>query len=384
MTRSRWFWGILPLLLLGVLVFALLRLGPLGVFQASFPPVEELTIDRVALSPGRIAVHVTNGGPQPVAIAQVLVDEAYWQFVIEPEATVGRLGTATITLDYPWVEGEAHHLKLLTSTGTAFEHTVDVATETPRVDARYLLTFTLLGVYVGVIPVFLGLLWLPFMRSLDQRWVSFFLALTAGLLLFLGVEALDDALEVAGGLPPAYQGLALVLLGVLGTALLLVWVSRRVGGGEGARRRLALAVLVAIGIGFHNLGEGLAIGAAYSLGKIALGTFLVIGFTIHNTTEGLAILAPIARDRAPLRTLALLGAVAGAPTILGTWIGGISYSPVLAALFLAVGAGAIFQVVYELVKMMVADSRTPSFSYQIAGFTAGLLVMYLTGLFVAA
>lgn len=387
MTQSsgaRWFWGVLPLILLGALVIVLLRFGPLGVFQAAFPPVEELSVDRVVLSPGRMVVHVTNGGPQPVTIAQVLVDEAYWQFAIEPDSTVPRLGRATITLDYPWVEGEAHHLVLLSSTGTPVEHTVDVATESPRVDARYLLTFTLLGVYVGVIPVFLGLLWLPFMRSLDPRWVSFFLALTAGLLLFLGVEALDDALGVARDLPPAYQGLALVLLGVLGTALLLVWVSRRVGGGEGARRRLALAVLVALGIGFHNLGEGLAIGAAYSLGKIALGTFLVIGFTIHNTTEGLAILAPIARDRAPLRTLVLLGAVAGAPTILGAWIGGISYAPVLAALFLAVGAGAIFQVVYELVKMMVADSRTPSFSYQIAGFAAGLLVMYLTGLFVAA
>ena len=384
MTRSRWVWGLLPLLLLAALVVVLLRFGPLGVFQAAFPPVEELTIDRVALSPGRFAIHVTNGGPQPVTIAQVLVDEAYWQFTMEPDATVSRLGTATITLDYPWVEGETHHLKLLTSMGTAFEHTVDVATETPRVDARYLLTFTLLGIYVGIIPVFLGLLWLPFMRALDQRWVSFFLALTAGLLLFLGVEALADALEVAGDLPPAYQGLALVLLGVLGTALLLVWVSRRFGGGEGARRRLALAFLVALGIGFHNLGEGLAIGAAYSLGKVALGTFLVIGFTIHNTTEGLAILAPIARERTGLRTLILLGVVAGAPTILGTWIGGISYSPVLAALFLAVGAGAIFQVVYELLKMMIGEGRSPAFSYQIAGFGAGLLVMYLTGLFVAA
>jgi len=161
-------------------------------------------------------------------------------------------------------------------------------------------------------------------------------------------------------------------------------VSRRFGGGEGARRRLALAFLVALGIGFHNLGEGLAIGAAYSLGKVALGTFLVIGFTIHNTTEGLAILAPIARERTGLRTLILLGVVAGAPTILGTWIGGISYSPVLAALFLAVGAGAIFQVVYELLKMMIGEGRSPAFSYQIAGFGAGLLVMYLTGLFVAA
>lgn len=379
-----WIAGLLPLILLAGLVFALLRLGPLGVFQAAFPPVEEITIDRVALSEGRIVVHVTNGGPEPVTVAQVLVDGAYWQYAIDPGPTISRLGRATITMTYPWVEGETHHLLLLSSTGVPFEHTIDVATETPRVDARYLLTFTLLGLYVGVIPVFLGLLWLPFVRSLDPRWVSFFLALTAGLLLFLGIDALDDALEVARGLPPAYQGLGLILLGVLGTALLLVWVSRRFAGGDEIRRRFALAFLVALGIGLHNLGEGLAIGAAYSLGKVALGAFLVIGFTIHNTTEGLAIIAPIARDRVTLPTLALLGAVAGGPTVLGAWIGGLSYSPVLSVLFLAMGAGAIFQVVYEILKMMVADSRTPSFSYQIAGFAAGLLVMYLTGLFVAA
>ncbi len=382
--ERRWLFGLLPLLLLGVLVALLVRVGPLGVFQAAVPPVEELTIDRVRLEPGRFVIHVTNGGPQPVTIAQMLIDDAYWQFEISPAATVPRLGSATITLDYPWVEGEAHHVKVLSSIGTAFEHTVEVATASPRVDARFLGTFTLLGFYVGVLPVFLGLLWLPFVRRLDRRWTGFFLSLTAGLLVFLGVDALDEALEVAAGLPGAFQGVGLIVTGVLSAALLLVWVSRRLGQGPEAARHLGLALLIAVGIGLHNLGEGLAIGAAYSLGKVALGTFLVLGFTIHNTTEGLAIVTPIARERTPLRTLVLLGVVAGAPTIPGAWIGGLSYSPVLATLFLAVGAGAIFQVVYELVKLMIADARTPAFSYQVAGFAAGLLVMYLTGLFVAA
>lgn len=380
----QWLWGLLPLLLLAVLVMVLLRYGPLGVFQAAVPPVEELTIDRVRLEPGRFIVRVTNGGPEPVTIAQVLVDEAYWQFEISPAATVPRLGSATITLEYPWVEGEAHQLKLLSSLGTPFEHTVDVATVSPRVDARYVGTFTLLGIYVGVVPVFLGLLWLPFVRRLDGRWIGFFLSLTAGLLVFLGVDALDEALEVASGLPGAFQGVGLIVTGVLTSALLLVWVSRRFAQGGDATRHLGLALLIAVGIGLHNLGEGLAIGAAYSLGKVALGAFLVLGFTIHNTTEGLAIVTPIARERTALATLALLGIIAGVPTIFGAWIGGLSYSPVLATAFLAVGAGAIFQVVYELIKLMVGDARTPAFGYQVAGFAAGLLVMYVTGLFVAA
>ncbi len=379
----RWVWALVPLVLLLVLVAVLLRFGPLGVFVKAFPPVEELTIDRVSLAPGTMVIHVTNGGPQPVTVAQVLIDEAYWEFTIEPGHTVPRLGRATITVPYPWVEGETHHIKLLTSTGLAFEHTVDVATTSPTVDARYLATFTLLGVYVGVIPVLLGLLWLPFLRELDQRWIAFFLSLTAGLLLFLGVDAIHEALEVAGTLPPAFQGVALVLLGVVITILVLVAVSRKVtAGGDAIRRRMAVAFLIALGIGLHNLGEGLAIGAAYSLGEIALGTFLVLGFTIHNTTEGLGIVAPIARDRPAVRTLVTLGALAGVPTIVGSWIGGLNYSPVLATLFLAVGAGAIFQVVYELVKLM--GGERPALNYQVAGFAAGLLVMYLTGLLVAA
>jgi zinc transporter ZupT len=164
-----------------------------------------------------------------------------------------------------------------------------------------------------------------------------------------------------------------------------VWVSRRFSQRDDTARHLGLALLIAVGIGLHNLGEGLAIGAAYSLGKVALGTFLVLGFTIHNTTEGLAIVTPIARERPGLATLALLGTVAGAPTILGALIGGLSYSPVLATLFLAVGAGAIFQVVYELVKMTVRQAGDELVTaMNLAGFVAGLLIMYVTGLFVAA
>ncbi len=383
--RKQWVWGLLPVLLLAVLVALFFRVGLIGVFKAAFPPVEALTINRVALTPGHMVIYVTNGGPEPVTVSQVLVDDAYWQFTIEPDAKIERLGNARIMLDYPWVEGEAITVKILTPTGLTFEHTIGVATESPQVDARYLGTFTLLGIYVGVIPVFLGLLWLPFLRQLSRRWIAFFLALTAGLLVFLGVEAVVDGLEVAGDLPAAYQGTGLVLVGGVLTFLLLVGISRLlVRGDDPTQRRYALATLVAVGIGLHNLGEGLAIGAAYSLGEIALGTFLVVGFTIHNTTEGLGIIAPIARERPSLRTLVVLGALASLPTIAGTWIGGLSYSPVLATLFLAVGAGAIFQVVYELIKIMIREEEAAAMIYQLAGFAAGLLVMYVTGLFVAA
>ncbi len=382
--RSRvWSYGLLPLGLLAVFVALFLRFGPLGVFRAAFPPVEELTITRATLRPGWIELAVTNGGPSPVTVAQVLVDEAYWTYEIRPDRTIPRLGRATITIPYPWVEGETHEIVILSANGIAFVHTIDVATESPRPDARYLLTFTLLGVYVGVVPVFLGMLWFPFLRRIGRRWVNFFLSLTAGLLVFLGIDALAEALETAAGVPGAFQGLGLVGVGVLISILVLIAVGRIARRG-GAASPLVVAYLIAVGIGLHNLGEGLAIGAAYNLGQIALGTFLVIGFMLHNTTEGLGIVAPIARQGAPLGQLALLGLIAGGPTIPGAWLGGFTVSPVASTLFLAVGAGAIFQVVYEILKLMAAEAgQEVATLINVAGFALGLLIMYVTGIFVA-
>lgn len=378
--------GLGPVALLAIFVALFLTYGPLGVFKAAFPPVEELTVERVVLRPGEMALSVTNGGPGPVTVAQVLVDDAYWQHAISPERTIPRLGRATISIPYPWIEGEPHRIKLLTSTGLVIEHEVAVAAETPKPDARYLGTFTLIGIYVGVIPVFVGLLWFPFLRRVGKRWLSFFLSLTAGLLVFLGLDTLVEALEVRTQVPGAFQGTGLVTLGVLGTILALTVLVRRStrGAGDGPRARLVVAFLIALGIGLHNLGEGLAIGAAYSLGEVALGTFLVLGFLLHNTTEGLGIAAPLAVDRPPIVQFAALGALAGVPTIFGAWIGGFVYSPVFATLFLSIGAGAIFQVVYELTKMMVRQSGDELMTVSnFAGFTAGLLIMYVTGLFVA-
>jgi zinc transporter ZupT len=375
-----------PVALLAVFVALFLAFGPLGVFKAAFPPVEELTIDRVTLRPGEMVVAVTNGGPGPVTIAQVMVDDAYWHHTMAPGRTIPRLGRATITIPYPWIEGEPHAIKLLTGTGVTIQHNVAVAVETPRPDARFLMTFTMIGIYVGVVPITLGLLWFPFLRRISRRSLSFFLSLTGGLLVFLGVDTLAEALAVRGQVPGAFQGTGLITLGLLGTILALTVIVRRStrGATDGPRARLVLASLIALGIGLHNLGEGLAIGAAYSLGEVALGTFLVLGFLIHNTTEGLGIAAPLAVDRPPLRSWVALGALAGLPTIAGAWIGGLVYSPLFATLFLAIGAGAIFQVVYELVRMMMRQSGDELMtSTNFAGFVAGLLIMYLTGLLVA-
>jgi ZIP family zinc transporter len=234
-----------------------------------------------------------------------------------------------------------------------------------------------------VIPVFIGLLWLPFVRSVGRRWIDFLLSLTIGLLLFLGVSSLIEATEAAGLVPAAFQGHALVLLGAVGTPLLLAAVGRWRAVGRGERSPLYVAALIALGIGLHNLGEGLAIGTSYASGEIALGTFLVIGFLLHNTTEGLGIVTPLAHERPRLGSLVLLGILAGLPTVLGAWLGGFTYSPAWTTLFLAVGAGAIAQVVYELGRLFTRRAGAALHSpLNVAGILTGMLIMYATGLLV--
>lgn len=380
-----WLLGIGPLVLLALVIALFLRAGPVGVFTQAFPPVEELTIERVALpEPGLLEVTVVNGGPQAVTIAQVFVDDASWIHSVSGDRTVGRLERRRIRVPYPWVEGEPHTVTLITSTGLTFSETIAVAVETPRADARYLTTFALLGTYAGVIPVLLGLLWLPFLRRLGRRWLDFFLALTVGLLIFLGVDALAEAFATSARVAGAFQGTGLILLGLLGTPLLLVAFGshRKQSGSE--RTPLYVATLVAVAIGLHNLGEGLAIGSSYATGEIALGTFLVIGFLIHNTTEGLGIVAPLGSERPGLARLLLLGAIAGFPTVIGAWIGGFSSSPLWTTLFFAIGAGAIVQVVYELGRLLVRGSAGRALSpLNAAGVLAGLVIMYATGVVVS-
>ncbi len=387
---NQWIRGLFPIMLLGGFLALFFAYGPLGVFIAAFPPVEELTIERVVLpEPDHIVLHVINGGPQPVTVAQITVDDAFWQYWTDPEEkTIPRLGRMRIDIPYPWVEGDTHEVVILTSTGLTFSHEIAVATESPQVGWTYFWTFSLLGIYAGVVPVFLGLLWYPFLRELSTRWISFFLSLTMGLLAFLAVDMLEEAFESAELVPGAYQGVALIGMGVLGAMLILLYLSHlKVGPSDraSAEGRHWTAVMIATGIGLPNLGEGLAIGSSYALGEIALGTFLVVGFTLHNVTEGLGIVTPIAKDRPTIGRLVVLGLIAGVPTVLGTWMGGFSYSPLWATFFLAVGVGAILQVIYQLRSLFARPGESGFASaYNLTGFLLGLGIMYGTGLLVVS
>lgn len=377
-----------PLVLLGVLLVVIIQTWPgdaIGVSQ--HPPVEELSFSAAKLRPNEISLSVFNDGPDTVTISQIQVDDAYWAFTSDVGTILSHLQSARLTIPYPWVEGEQHTVRVVTSTGATFDHEISVAVETPQPDLRYFLAFTLIGTYVGVIPVAIGLLWFPLVARLGRTGLAFLLSLTVGLLLFLMVDAGQEGLEMALVLPESYQGVMLFGFGVFGAYFGL----ELVGGWLREKRQAtatsgwALALLVAIGIGLHNFGEGLAIGAAFALGEAGLGALLIVGFTLHNTTEGLAIVAPLARDRAKIGQLVKLGVVGGAPTIAGAWLGGLVYSPLWAVMFLGIGVGAIAQVVIQIVRQLVPDGpvmRFMSTAPALSGLSVGFVLMYATGMLV--
>jgi ZIP family zinc transporter len=398
---SFWISILIPIIALGLMLSVFAFGDPLTIFKTGFTSVETISFERVRLSSDGFEVDVVNGGPNPVTIAQVQVDEAYWEYSIQPEAVIPRLGRATLHIPYPWVEGELHVITVLTNTGLTFETEVPVAVETPSPGRDEFLAYGLLGIYVGIIPVGLGMLWFPAMRQLERKWLGAVLALTIGLLVFLLIDTLLEAFEFAEQLPGVFQGIPLTLFAGLLTWLILQAIGSARGRGSSgnpARDRLYLATLIAIGIGLHNLGEGMAIGAAFAIGEAALGSFLVIGFTAHNITEGVGISAPLlhtregsgeGEERAPqvgIGRLLLLTLIAGAPAILGSWIGGFAFSPLLATIFLGIGIGAIWQVIVELTRLLGTYAKREGVPlvnwYNLAGFLLGLAFMYFTAFLV--
>jgi zinc transporter, ZIP family len=378
-------WALVPILLLAVAVALVVRQGDrvVDLLGGTPPPADEFDVRRVEFRPGQIRVEVRNPQRDDLTIALVTVDDAIVPFTVDGPSTLGRLRSSTIVVPYDWVEEEPIAIGVTSSTGIQTTHEVSAAVLTPQPSVRGFLGYGLIGLLVGVLPVALGLLWLPSLRRADQRWLAAFMALTAGLLTFLGVEALFEALELQAGLPSALGGPGLVLLGVAASALGMTFLSARLSRNRVGATGLALALLVAIGIGVHNLGEGLAIGTSFATGELQLGAFLVIGFMVHNVTEGLGIATPASRARVSVLQLALLALVAGAPAILGAWIGGYSSSDVLTPLFFGLAAGAALQVVVEVGRYVARTAPGGVRSgWAVGGYLAGISAMWATGLLV--
>jgi len=378
--------AVVPLIVLGAMVAFLLWPGNnllnIGV------PLPDVTIERVEFLDGIVAAYIRNTGPQPIEVAQADINDRILPAAIEPSKSLQRFEEARVVIPFQWIEGQPYEIGVTTSDGTRFAKAVAAAAPTPQPDIGRVSLFALLGTYVGIIPVLIGLLWYPFIRKLSQPKYSFFLSLTTGLLVFLGIDALVESNEIVlENVAGTFRGQLLIATAAIVSFLALMYVSDRLIDNAKDQRKIkgsfAIALMVAIGIGLHNLGEGLAIGGAMVLGEVALSTFLIVGFTLHNTTEGIAIVAPMAKERPRILYLATLGIIAGAPAIIGTWIGGFVASPIASIVFLAIGAGAVFQVVVVIMKLVGRTTGGKFLNGPVAGgLASGMLIMYLTTLLI--
>ncbi|MGI8799364.1 MAG: ZIP family metal transporter [Pseudonocardia sp.] len=384
-----WVLAVVGLLTVAAALLAVAVLGGQTLPERTGPPIEELAVERTVLSPGTIELTLRNTGPDPVQVGQVAVNDGYVQFT-GGEEPIGRLGSGTLRLAVPWQDGQPYLVSILTSTGAVIEHQIPVATATPQPNGGFVGQMVLLGAYVGIIPVLLGMLFLPAIRRAGRRTVRVLLALTVGLLAFLAADATIEAVELAGQTGAAFGGVALVVLGAVLAFLALTAVARWLQGRQsqpGSAPRspggLRLALMIAIGIGLHNLGEGLAIGSAYAVGNLAIGASLVVGFAVHNTTEGLAVVVPVPARPVSLWRLLGLGLIAGAPAVAGTLLGSTVANAELSALLLGIGIGAIAQVIVQIAPSLRDRATGLVDSAAFGGLAAGVLLMYATGLLVA-
>ena len=349
-------------------------------------PLPEITMEKIEFIDSEIHVTVRNTGPIPVVIAMADVNDRIQSAAIEPDKSLERFETALVRIPFSWNVAEPYTIGLTVDDGTRFEKEIEAAAPSLKSNFELLGFFAIIGTYVGIIPIMIGLLWLPFIKKISKNKYHFFLALTAGLLLFLGIDSVEEALEVSKeSLAGIFNGVLLVstviVLSFLG---LYCSAEKLVKRAESSRmtKPVAIALMIAIGIGLHNFGEGLAIGAAVGLGSIAFSTFLIVGFALHNTTEGIAIAAPMSRGKTTIGKLAGLGMIAGVPAIFGAWVGGFVYSPFTAVVFLSIGAGAIFQVIIAILKWIREDDKQLSSIAVVSGISVGMLIMYLTSVLV--
>ena len=349
-------------------------------------PLPEITMEKIEFIDSEIHVTVRNTGPIPVVIAMADVNDRIQSAAIEPDKSLERFETALVRIPFSWNVAEPYTIGLTVDDGTRFEKEIEAAAPSLKSNFELLGFFAIIGTYVGIIPIMIGLLWLPFIKKISKNKYHFFLALTAGLLLFLGIDSVEEALEVSKeSLAGIFNGVLLVstviVLSFLG---LYCSAEKLVKRAESSRmtKPVAIALMIAIGIGLHNFGEGLAIGAAVGLGSIAFSTFLIVGFALHNTTEGIAIAAPMSRGKTTIGKLAGLGMIAGVPAIFGAWVGGFVYSPFTAVVFLSIGAGAIFQVIIAILKWIREDDKQLSSIAVVSGISVGMLIMYLTSILV--
>lgn len=234
-----------------------------------------------------------------------------------------------------------------------------------------------LGTIAGVFPIYLGIVLALFIaKSLDRSLEGYLTGVATGVLVYLFFDLMHEAVEQTGAKDflswVAFLGSLMV--GYVGLVLI---EQRQQGRNRTEPSKLFLPYMIALGMGLHNLGEGLAIGAAYMQGEWVLGGLLIMGFALHNGTEGFAIIGSAGKSKPGLKDILLLGLLAGLPTCLGTVISGFAVSPYFTIMFFALAAGSLLYVILSLTTIFYTASRRVQCSW---GVFTGISLMFVTAM----
>ncbi|HEX4346527.1 MAG TPA: hypothetical protein VHZ73_03090 [Vicinamibacterales bacterium] len=384
-----WLAALLPLSLLAVFLVIVTHVNPgdaLRRRQGAFVG-QYVSFSKVSVTPDGFLVTVLNESEGPVTIAQVIVDDAFWSYTANRTAAIQPLASVTLTIPYPWVPGENHHIEVMTSTGQRFGGDA-LGVPTPAPDTQFFVTFLSVGLVVGLVPVAIGLCWLPLASHAGRRTSQAMSAFAAAVLLFLLVDSIRQALRATHLMAGAYQGIMLFVIGAaaafVGVGALSVWWKRRaMAGGSGTYATWALAVTVAIGIGLSNLARGVEVGTDLAQGEMLLRGVTILGLTLQSVLAGATICAALAGTRARFCAFLGLVLVAGAPAVLGLWLGGLLLTSPVATAIVGMEAGGVAAAIPTLAARIASDAplhealATPRV---VAGAMTGLVMMYIGAL----
>lgn len=237
-----------------------------------------------------------------------------------------------------------------------------------------------LGAIAGVFPIYLGIgLALVMLKKINRSWEGYFVGIATGVLVYLFFDLMHEAIELTGvqDLLSWVAFLGSLLLGYVGLVAIEI---QQQGRNRQEPSRLFLPYMIALGMGLHNLGEGLAIGASFTQGEWVLSGLLVFGFALHNGTEGFAIIGATGKTLPSVKDMLLMGMVAGVPTCVGTLVSGIAVSPYFTLMFYALAAGSLLYVIFSLVTIFYTATRRLQSA---CGVFSGITLMFITAMVLA-
>ena len=353
---------------LGLLAATLFVAGNFGgpAVDGSASAEESLRVEEILLEPGRIDLLVRNTGSGELTIAQVTINGAAWLSLTLPGPIVEPGAEAAIRLDdYEWLAGKPYEIVIFTSRANAFPTYIASARATFQPTNANVNVIIWLGIVIGLLPVLLGLLWYPGLGQFGRQGGLFLAMLSAVGLGLLGLKLVADIIEWLDAPFEIFGQGGLLVLGGVGLFVGLNFLGRyqEATGADQLGRQFLTAQRIALGVGLFSLGQGIILGGEIGQDLLAPGAWSVTGLLLVNLIKGLGIISPLPAAKVTggsIGQLALMGIVGGFPAILGVWFGVFYSAPLLTALLLGAGLGAVAAVVYQLIALQ--GSVTQDFS----------------------